>query len=97
MAQEEKAVEEQLREAIWSGVQRVVVAAVLFGSGFFAAWYSYGDAPQLRQTKKELEDTIVDLKNQRETLSTKIAREARDKEVCMRDLKELKAGSAAAQ
>jgi uncharacterized membrane-anchored protein YhcB (DUF1043 family) len=94
MAQEEKAVEEQLREAIWSGVQRVVVAAVLFGSGFFAAWYSYGDAPQLRQTKKELEDTIVDLKNQRETLSTKIAREARDKEVCMRDLKKANEGGA---
>ena len=87
MAQEEQTAEEQLREAIWTGVQRVVVAAVLFGSGFFAAWYTYGDAPQLRQTKKELEDTIVDLKNQRETLSTKIAREARDKEVCGRDLK----------
>ncbi len=90
MAQEEKTPEEQLRDAVWTTVQRIVIAAVLFGAGFFAAWYNYGDAVELRQTKKELEDTIVDLKNQRETLSTRIAREQRDKEVCQRDLRELK-------
>jgi len=86
---EDKPVEEQLREAIWVWVQRLVVAIVLMGAGYFAAWYSYSDAVELRQTKKELEDTIVDLKNQRETLSTKIAREARDKDVCRRDMKKL--------
>ena len=86
---EDKPVEEQLREAVWAWVQRVVVALVLMGAGYFAAWYTYGDAVELRQTKKELEDTIVDLKNQRETLSTKIARESRDKEVCRRDMKKL--------
>jgi seryl-tRNA synthetase len=87
---DDKSAEEQLREAVWVWVQRLVVALVLMGAGYFAAWYSYGDAVELRQTKKELEDTIVDLKNQRETLSTKIARESRDKEVCRRDMKKLK-------
>jgi len=91
MAQEEKkSAEDQLREAVWTWVQRVVVALVLFGAGFFAGYYNYGDAIELRQEVKELNDNIVDLKNQRETLSTKIARETRDKEVCQRDMREMK-------
>lgn len=90
MAQEEKSAEDQLRDATWAWVQRLVLTAVLIGAGFVAARFYYGDAPALEQTNKELKDTIVDLKNQRETLSTKIAREQRDKEVCQRDLRELK-------
>jgi hypothetical protein len=91
MTQEEKTPEEQLHDAVWTWVGRLVMALALMGAGFFAAYYNYGDAVELRQTKKELEDNIVDLKNQRETLSTKIARETRDKEVCRRDLKKLQA------
>ncbi len=90
MAQEEKTPEEALRDAVWTWVQRVVLAAVLFGCGWVAAFFTYGDAPELRQLNKELEDQIVDLKNQRETLNTRIAREQRDKEVCQRDLRELR-------
>ena len=90
MADEAKTAEEQLRDAVWTWVQRIVLTVVIFGAGFFAAWFNYGDAVDLRQEKRELQDTIVDLKNQRETLSTRIAREARDKEVCRRDLRELK-------
>ena len=91
MAQEEKTAEDQLRDAVWTWVQRFVLAGVVFGAGFFAGYYNYGDAIDLRMKTKVQQDTIVDLKNQRETLSTKIAREARDKEVCRRDLKKLKA------
>ncbi len=90
MAQDEKSAEDQLRDATWMWVQRTVVAAVLIGAGFVGAWFQYGDAVDLRQANKVLQDTIVDLKNQRETLSTRIAREQRDKEVCQRDLRDLK-------
>lgn len=90
MTQEEKSAEEQLHDATWMWVQRAVLAAVLIGAGMVGGWFRWGDAAELRQTNKELQDTIVDLKNQRETLSTKIAREQRDKEVCQRDLRELK-------
>jgi len=90
MAQEQKSAEDQLRDATWMWVQRVVMAAVLIGAGYVGGWFAYGDAVELRQTNKEQQDTIVDLKNQRETLSTRIAREQRDKEVCQRDLRELK-------
>ncbi len=90
MAEQKITPEEQLREAIWAWVQRAVLAAVLIGSGIVIARFYYGDAPKLEQEIKEQKDTIVDLKNQRETLSTRIAREHRDKEVCQRDLRELK-------
>ncbi|TFH24624.1 MAG: hypothetical protein E4H03_03150 [Myxococcales bacterium] len=94
MAQDDKSAEEQLHDATWMWVQRTVVAAVLIGTGFVGAWFQYGDAVDLRQENKELQDTIVDLKNQRETLSTRIAREQSDKEVCQRDLRELEKESA---
>ena len=90
MAQDDKSAEEQLHDATWMWVQRAVVAAVLIGTGFVAAWFQYGDAIDLRQDNKVLQDTIVDLKNQRETLSTRIAREQRATEVCQRDLRDLK-------
>ena len=90
MADSNKSAEDQLRDAVWTWVQRVVLALVLFGAGMLAGYFAWGDAIDLRQENKEKQDTIVDLKNQRETLSTKIAREKRDKEVCQRDLRELK-------
>jgi hypothetical protein len=83
---EEKTAEEELKDAVWSWFQRAVVALSLFGGGIVAAYFAWGDAAELRQTNKELQDQIVDLKNQRETLNTRIARESRDKEVCGRDL-----------
>ncbi|RMD80987.1 MAG: hypothetical protein D6815_12910 [Candidatus Dadabacteria bacterium] len=90
MADTEKSAEEQLHDAVWTWVQRLVIALVLFGAGLFAGYYQWGDAIELRKQNKELQDRIVDLKNERETLSTQIARERRDKEVCQRDLRELK-------
>ena len=87
---EDKTAEDQLRDAVWTWVQRTVVALALFGAGMLAGYFRWGDAVELRHEVKVRQDTIVDLKNQRETLSTKIAREKRDKEVCRRDLKELK-------
>jgi hypothetical protein len=84
----EKTAQEELRDAVWEWVQKTVVALVLFGSGILAAYFMWGDAADLRQHNKEQQDQIVDLKNQRETLNTRIAREARDKEVCNRDLKD---------
>jgi cell division protein FtsB len=90
MSEQDKTVQEELREAIWSWGQRIVVTLVLFGAGYLGGWFQWGDAAELRQQKKQLEDQIVDLKNQRETLSTRIAREQRDKEVCRKELDEVK-------
>lgn len=95
MSEPEKSAQEELKDAVWEYTQKTVVALVLFGGGILAAWFMWGDAGRLRQTNKELQDQVVDLKNQRETLNTRIAREARDKEVCLRDLNVLKKGAGA--
>ena len=93
MAEQEKTAEEELREAVWSWGQTIVVTLVLLGAGYLGGYFQWGDAAELRTQKKQLEDQIVDLKNQRETLSTRIAREQRDKEVCRKELDEAKKGS----
>jgi hypothetical protein len=90
MAEQEKTAEEELREAVWGWGQKAVVTLVLFGAGYLGGYFQWGDAAELRHHKKQLEDQIVDLKNQRETLSTRIAREQRDKEVCRKELDEVK-------
>jgi hypothetical protein len=87
---EEVTAEQELKNAVWEWTQYIVVALVLFGGGVLAGYFAWGDAAELRQHSKELQDQIVDLKNQRETLNTRIAREARDKEVCNRDLQDAK-------
>ncbi len=94
MAEQEKTAQEELREAVWGWGQRAVVTLVLFGAGYLGGYFQWGDAAELRLQKKQLEDQIVDLKNQRETLSTRIAREQRDKEVCRKELDEVKKAAA---
>ena len=91
MADKKESAEQQLSDAIWGTVSRVVLAAALVGAGFFAGFYRWGDAVEARQEVKEKQDQIINLKNERETLSTRIARFQRDLEVCRRDMKELKA------
>jgi hypothetical protein len=96
MAEKDKSAEQQLSDAMWTWVGRLVMAAALVGAGFFGGYYQYGDAVELRQGNKELQDQIVDLKNQRETLSTQIARFRRDLEVCRKDLKACRSAAPAA-
>ena len=91
MAEKEQSAEQQLSDAIWGTVSRVVLAIALIGAGFFAGFYRWGDAVEARQEVLEKQDQIVKLKNERETLSTRIARFQRDLEVCRKDLKELRA------
>jgi cell division protein FtsB len=87
MAEEEKSAEQQLSDAIWGTVSRVVLAVALLGAGLFAGYYRWGDAVEAREQVKLQQDQIVDLKNQRETLSTRIARFQRDLEVCRKEMK----------
>jgi hypothetical protein len=90
MSEENRTAEQELQEAMWLWMQRLVLALVLLGAGYFAAWYQAKDYTELMVGLGEANDTIVDLKNERETLSTRIARELRDKEVCRKELRALK-------
>lgn len=82
--------QEELNEAAWQWAGRLVVAAVLIGAGFFGGYMKWGNAPELAEQVAKQNDEIVRLKNARETMSTKLARVDRDKEVCERELREAK-------
>ena len=93
MSEEHKSAEDQLRDATWMWAGRVAMAIALVGTGYFGGYMQMGDAEDLRMEVKKQRDRIVDLENQRETQSTRLAKERRDVEVCEKELKALEAGS----
>src|SRR5262245_58853621 len=70
MAQsDDELAKQQVQEAVWQWAGRVIVLAVVFGFGFFAAWVLWGagteGATALRQKVVEQDAQILDLKNKR--------------------------------
>jgi len=96
MAEELKSPQEELKEKMWTAANRFVIMAVLVGAGYMIAYLQYGNAPALRKQVKQQQDRIVDLENERETISTRLAKESRDKELCNKDLTAAKKGGGAA-
>ncbi len=90
-----KTPQEELKEKIWQGATRLAIAATLFGGGYTVGYLQYGDAVELRSTVKQKQDRIVDLENDRETMSTRMAKVTRDKEICEKELKAQKESAAA--
>ncbi|HYC54514.1 MAG TPA: hypothetical protein VEL28_06230 [Candidatus Binatia bacterium] len=90
---EEKTPQQELKEKTWQAANNIVVAAALLGGGYFIGYWQFGDAPQLRDKVKQQQDRIVDLENERETVSTRLAKETRDKEVCDKELKSVRDAS----
>ena len=60
---------ERVQEAVWTWAVRVLVLAVVFGFGFFAAWVLYGSGPDgalaLRQRVVDMDAQLTDCKNKR--------------------------------
>lgn len=77
-----KTPQEELKEKTWQAATRIAIALTLLGSGYTVGYLQYGDAVELRSTVKQKQDRIVDLENDRETMSTKLAKVTRDLEVC---------------
>ncbi len=96
MAEELKSPQEELKEKAWQAANRTVIMAVLVGAGYLIAYLQYGDAALLRKQVKQQQDRVVDLENERETISTRLAKESRDKELCVKELTAVKKGGAAA-
>lgn len=91
-----KTPQEELKEKTWQAATRVVIAATLFGAGYLASYLQYSDAIELRETVKQKQDRIVDLENDRETMSTRMAKVTRDKELCEKAAKAAAAPAAPA-
>jgi hypothetical protein len=66
---EDEAAKARVQEALWQWTQRLIVLAVVFIFGFFAAWVMYGygpdGAPALREDKTTLEAKVQDLNKKR--------------------------------
>jgi len=66
---EDDAAKARVQEALWQWTQRLIVLAVVFIFGFFAAWVTYGygpdGAPALREDKVALEAKVQDLNKKR--------------------------------
>lgn len=90
----DKTPQEELKEKTWQAATRLAIAVTLFGSGYVVGYLQYGDAVTLRSQVKQKQDRIVDLENDRETMSTRMAKVTRDKEVCEKDLKASKTAAA---
>lgn len=95
MSDLDKTPQEELREKTWQAATRIVIGLTLLGSGYLVGYLQYSDAIQLRSQVKQKQDRIVDLENDRETMSTRMAKVTRDKEICEKDLKACKGDPAA--
>jgi cell division protein FtsB len=89
-----KTPQEELKEKTWQAATRLAIAATLFGSGYTVGYIQYGDAVELRAAVKQKHDRIVDLENERETMSTRMAKLTRDKDISDKELKACKEGGA---
>ncbi len=90
----------RVQEATWEWIQRIIVLAVTFGLGFFAAYVQWGSglegAPALRQGKIEMEQQILEMKNKRVDLDGKITVLTSRLEECQKNLNKLAHPDAAA-
>ena len=88
--EEEKSPQQLVMEAIWTYAGWAIVILACVGAGVFIGHVRWGDATALRGKVEQYEKQVLTLKNERETLNTRIAKLTQERDVCQ------KAGSAAA-
>jgi hypothetical protein len=98
-ASEDDLAKKQVQEAVWAWAGRVIVLAVTFGFGFFAAWVLWGagveGAPALRAKTVQQDGTILELKNKRVDLDGKITVLEGRLQQCDKNLADLRAKASA--
>jgi hypothetical protein len=66
---EDELAKKRVQEAVWAWTGRLIVLAVTFGFGFFAAYLLWGagmqGAPALRAYKEQLDAQMLECKNKR--------------------------------
>ena len=96
---EDELAKQRVREAVWTWTGRLLVLAVVFGFGFFAAWLLWGSgtdgAPALRVEKEQLLSQINDLKNQRADAQGKFTVAQGRLDQCLGDLQKARTTQAA--
>jgi hypothetical protein len=99
-AAEDEESKKRVQEAVWEGVQKAVLLAVVFGGGFFAAWFFYGygpnGAPALREKVAQQEAQYVDVNKKRVDAEGKATVVEGQLQRCQSDLAKARNAAAAA-
>jgi hypothetical protein len=73
---EDDLAKQRVQEAIWEWAGGLFVLAVVFGCGFFTAWYLYargaGGAPALREKVVQMDAQVLEMKNKRVDVEGKL-------------------------
>ena len=99
-SQEDEEAKKRVQEAVWEWTQRLLVLAVTFGFGFFAAWVLWGYGPQgapaLRDQTVKQDELLVDCKNKRVDVEGKLTVTEGRLTQCQTDLQKARTAAAAA-
>ena len=99
-ASEDELAKQKVQEAVWQWTGRIVVLAVVFGFGFFAAYILWGNgingAIQLRQDKEQLDAQVLELKNKSVDITGKNTVIQTRLDECLGNLAKCRAGTAPA-
>jgi len=94
-ATEDELAKQKVQEALWQWTGRLVVLAVTFGFGFFAAWILWGagmsGAPALRNLKEKMEAEILERKNREVDITGKLTVTQGRLDQCVTDLQKARA------
>ncbi len=77
---------EEVKEVVWTYTGWAVILLVCIGAGVFIGYTLWGDARTLRVELDKTAETVLTLKNERETLKSQLALTLRDKEECQKQL-----------
>ena len=98
-SQEDEEAKKRVQEAVWAWTQRILVLAVAFGFGFFAAWVLYGYGPQgapfLREQSVKQNEELVDCRNKRVDVEGKLTVTEGRLTQCQTDLQKARTAAAA--
>ena len=98
-ATEDELAKQKVKEAFWQWTGRLIVLAVTFGFGFFAAFILWGNglngAPALRVLKEQQEAQILERKNKEVDLSGKLTVIQSRLDQCITDLQKARAAGSA--
>lgn len=79
---DEKTPQQQVKEALWWYTQVIVILAAVLGTGYYVGYLRWGDATKLRKRVTQLEQDVVKLRNERESLNSQLALVSRDRDDC---------------
>lgn len=82
MSDEEKSPQQLVVDTIWTYAGWSIVILACIGAGVFIGHARWGDADALRAKVGRYEKQVLSLKNERETLNTRIAKLTQERDSC---------------